>query len=106
MATDWANYGKLCTEAWDKMIAENEELGEGLHVGKIFRTQVADGYALYKIVKINKATVRIEWVDDEYLNADQWHDQVLGNGGSFPKGVIEGIVCQIDALNRIFSKKR
>tara|TARA_Y100000034_G_scaffold115043_1_gene151807 strand:- start:712 stop:1428 length:717 start_codon:yes stop_codon:yes gene_type:complete len=46
---------------------------------------VADGYAIYEIVKINKRTIRLRWVDDPEENPDNYMDQVLGQEGTLDK---------------------
>ena len=99
--------GKEYIEQWDlwfnEQMAASNALPDGLQVGKIFSTQVADGYAYYEIVRVNKQTVRLKWRKE--LSPDGWNDAVLGQGGSFPKHSIEHIIDSADAWKRILSKK-
>jgi hypothetical protein len=88
---------------FNEQMSESDALPDGVQVGKIFSTQVADGYAYYEIVRVNKKTVRLKWRKE--LSPDGWNDAVLGQGGSFPKDSIANIIAQADAMKRIFGKK-
>lgn len=101
---DWKQRMEEERKHFDAEWAKSKALPEGLQVGKLFRTQVADGYAYYEVVKINKRTVRIKWRED--LCADKWQDQILGAGGSFATNVIEPLILREEALDRIFSKQK
>lgn len=94
---------KAQDEKFDKEWAASHALPKGLVVGKLFRLPVGDGYAYYQIEKINKTTVRVKWRPD--LDPDEWMDRVLGDGGSFPKKIIEPIIEGEEALYEIFGKK-
>jgi hypothetical protein len=98
--------GQEYLKQWDlwfkEQTAASDALPEGLQVGKIFSTQVADGYAYYEIVRINKKTVRLKWRKE--LSPDGWNDAVLGQGGSFPKSSIHNIISQADVWKRILEK--
>jgi hypothetical protein len=87
-----------------KAFEESAARGKGLLVGKLFRTQVADGYAVYQVVKINKSSVKVKWRKD--LALDGWQDQTLGAGGTFPKRCVEQPILREEALAEIFSRKR
>jgi len=100
---DFHDYCKEHDKYFEKEINKSNSLPDGLQNGKIIRTQVADGYAYYEIIKINKTTVRIKWRGD--LCLDRWQDQILGSGGSFPKYIIENLAEQEEILKRIFGKK-
>lgn len=52
-------------------------LPKGLCVGKFFHLGVADGSATYEIVRISKATVKVEWRG--YWNGDRYVDRALGH---------------------------
>lgn len=54
----------------------------GLYIGRIIYFSVADGYAVYKITKISKRVVHLEWVDDPSNNPDKYVDRTLGSKGS------------------------
>jgi hypothetical protein len=74
---------------------------KGLQIGKIFSVGVADGYAYYEIVKINKRTVQLRWRKD--LCLDEYMDRILGEGGSFSRNIIESIIVGEDKLAEIFA---
>jgi len=57
----------------------------GLYIGRRLQFSVADGYAIYEIIKVNKKTIRLRWVDDPEENPDNYMDQVLGRVGTLDK---------------------
>lgn len=62
-------------------------------VGSLFVVPVADGYACYEVVKINKVTCEIEWRG--YGGLDRYRDYVLKGGGVFQKEVIKPMVIRL-----------
>jgi hypothetical protein len=48
---------------WTYVKAMEKEAGTGLNVGRVVKFGVSDGYARYIITKINKKTVKLEWLD-------------------------------------------
>lgn len=100
------NHNEMLRELDEQMartkdvIERDKEFVGQFQAGRIFRSQVADGYAFYEVTKVNKTTVRIEWRDD--LGADAYQDMVLGAGGSFPRQTIERIVERQDAITKMF----
>lgn len=91
-------------DAIDKAFKQSNELPEGIYPGKLFRCQVADGYAVYQVLKVNKKTVQVVWRKD--LTIDEWQDSVLGAGGTFPIVPIEKLVRWEEALRKIFSSQK
>jgi hypothetical protein len=90
------NYGK--DTRWDafeadahreaeyrKAAEKSDALPDGCHVGKLFSVGVADGCAWYVITRVSAKSVHLEW---RGYHCDNYHDQVLGWGGSFPKSKI------------------
>lgn len=90
MDNSWyEKFEKHFKAAIEKSIA----LGTDLVVGKIFSIGVADGYAYYEVVRVNKKTVRIKWRKD--LCLDEYCYYGWGGGGTFDKELIEHkVVCQ------------
>ena len=80
----------------------SKNLPEGLQIGKLFSLPVADGAAVYEIVKINQSTVKVKWRKD--LTIDEWQDRVLGAGCSVKRATIERIVHGEEALRKLFSR--
>jgi len=99
MENDWY---KRYEEHFDKEMKKSNALPDGLQKGKIFRIQVADGFAYYEITKVNKLTVIIKWRED--LSLDSYQDRVLGVGGKIDKNRIENIVIWQEKWNKIRSK--
>ena len=75
---------------FNREMAKSEALPKGLQVGKIFQIHVADGYAFYEIVRINKKTVRIKWRRDLCLDEYQYYG--WGEGCSVDKSLIEPLI--------------
>ena len=46
--------------------------------GRTVRFPMADSYALYLVIKVNRTTVRLQWLD----YCDAWIDDRLGKGGN------------------------
>jgi hypothetical protein len=73
-----------------KAIAYSNSLPDGAHNGKLFSVGVADGQAWYVVTKVNKKSVKVEW---RGFCPDNYSDQVLGMGGTFPRDGIESLCC-------------
>lgn len=92
-------YDQYVDKAFEEARELSKSLPDGLHVGKLFSTPVADGKAWYVVTKVNKRTVRVEW---RGFCPDDYMDRVLGSGGSFPKKVIEPLVSFTDGMRNLF----
>lgn len=99
---DWKEQYREFDENFKRTQAASDALPDGLQVGKIISFGVADGYAYYEIVKVNKTTVRLQWRGD--LSLDSYQDRLLGAGGSVPRNMIEPIVAGEDRLKNILSR--
>jgi hypothetical protein len=77
-------------KAFDDAFKNNKKLERGLVSKKVFRIQVADGYAVYEVVRVGPRQTTVKYRED--CVSDDYMDRVLGRGGSFPTKVIEGIV--------------
>jgi len=86
----------------EKETVKSDTLPEGLVVGKLLYTPVADGRAWYQITKVTARTVTLNWRED--LSQDDYQDMFLGTGGNFPKNRIEPIVLQQDAFRQMIRK--
>jgi len=89
---------------FEEAMAKSDALGDGIHEGKIFSVQVADGYSYYQVVRVNKKTVRVIWRKD--LSLDGYKDAVLQDGGSFEIGRIRAIVRLEDYWRGLRQGKR
>lgn len=92
---------KAKSDAQNKLMDELRQLAKTNNtlLGRIIKFPYADGYAMYVVTKVNKKTVRIDWID--YM--DGWVDQRCGEQAmldmDYAKQVIEGE----DALRKIFA---
>ena len=85
-------------KAMQKAIDKNEEIGYGFLVGKVFRFNVADGYAWYELTKLTARTVTLKWRND--LCPDEYRYELLGMGGSFPRKMIEDVCMAHENFER------
>lgn len=84
---DWS--GKF-----DNKMKRQEELIDELHklaranktlLGRTVRFPMADSYALYLVTKVNKTTVRLQWLD----YCDGWMDDRCGNACNIGREYVE-----------------
>lgn len=93
-------YDRYINDTYKEQVKRSEQAGKGLRVHKMFKTHVADGFANYVVTKVNKKTCKIEWRN---FGADEYHDQILGYGGSFPIDIIRQQVEREEAMRELFS---
>lgn len=67
--------------------------------GRVIRFHMADSYALYLVVKVNKTTCRLQWLNW----GDGWMDDRLGKQGSLPINFVHNNICQQDQVKKIFT---
>lgn len=70
--------------------------------GRFIKFPHADSFALYLIVKVNKTTCRLQWID--YM--DGWVDDRLGESGSLPIDYVHSDICGQDNMKKLFGTKR
>ena len=106
---DYSNKSVDGWKAFDKKYQRQNELMDELEkhaydarslTGRILRFQMADSYAIYLVVKVNKTTCRVQWIDW----CDGWVDDRLGESGSLPLDYVHDQICWKDNLNKAFSK--
>jgi hypothetical protein len=81
---------------------EQEQRGELLW--RNFRRNVADGYAYYQIVKVTKKSAIVEVCRGICL--DEWTDNMLGEACGLPLSLVESMIGQKDAMNKLFGSIR
>ena len=104
--TSWSTNNEYYTHVEEQYLiakGKSDQLPEGPHPGKLFRTPVGDGYAFYVVKKVNKKTIDIEW---RGFSGDRWVDFHFGMGGRYPREMIEACVRREDAHRRIFNRPR
>lgn len=67
-------------------------------VGKLFTIPVADGCAIYTVEEEKGKKVLVKWHDIH----DAWTAPVFGQGGWFPKNIVEPLVKQQDGMRKLF----
>lgn len=84
----------------DTLIRELEEYGYKARsmTGRCIKFPHADSFALYMVVKVNKTTCRLQWID----YCDGWQDERLGESGSLPLEFVHSKICGQDKLRELF----
>ncbi len=91
------------TKIWQKALKKNKELGKGLKVGKVFRTQVADGYAVYEIVKIADPISKVKYRSDI---EEDYRSLAVDGEGNILTSQLKKIIEFGETLDELFSKKK
>ena len=101
---------KLETKGWDALKAKikaqdalMDELRElakehNTPLGRIIKFPCGDGYAIYIITKVNKKSVKIEWIN----YGDGWVDKRCGYGGTLNIDYAIYEIKHEDTLRSIF----
>jgi hypothetical protein len=84
-------------EAYERSL-NLEEFG----VGALIQVPVGDGRAYYVVTKVNKRSCAIAW---RGFGADDWTDEVLGWGGTFPLERIQSLWERDRALAELFGRQ-
>ena len=71
-------------------------------LGRTLQFPMADSYALYIIIRVNKTNVVAYWLD----YCDAWQDDRLGVGGELSLEYAKAKVFGRDKLDELFSKKK
>jgi hypothetical protein len=88
----------------DNLMNELKELAKTNKtlLGRVIRFPHADSYAVYVITKVNKKTVRINWVD----YCDAWQDERCGIAANLDIRYATQKIKGEDCLDEMFSKKQ
>lgn len=70
--------------------------------GRTVRFPMADSYAVYLVTKVNKTTVRLQWLD----YCDAWVDDRMGYGGNISASYVQSQVNFDDAWTDRAEKRR
>ena len=81
---------------------DREQKAKGEILWRYFKRNVADGYAFYQIVKVTKKTANVKLCTGICL--DEWVDGMLGIECTLPLLLVEGMISQKDALDKLFNK--
>ena len=101
---DWKEQCQAFDFYFSAEMKKSEESGEGLVKGKIFRLGVADGYAYYEVTKVYKTKVHIKCRLD--LCPDKWTAYPFGEGGSFPRYMVEDLIIAEEKWAKILGAKK
>ena len=94
-------YCQYVEAEFEKACKLSEGLPSGVHVGKMFKIPVADGYAWYIVTKVNKSTCKVEW---RGFCLDRWTDHHFGYGGMYRTADVARYVEREEAMASIFKK--
>jgi hypothetical protein len=98
-ADGWKSY-LIKTEEHDRVIDELRKLAKANNtlLGRIIKFPKGDGYAMYVITKVNKKTVRIDWID----YGDGWIDDRCGKAALIDIDYASSKVIGEDKLMELF----
>ena len=82
-----------------KAIENNERLGKGLKVGKVFRVLVADSYAIYEIKRVGKLVSKVIRRTDI---GDEYYAECVDSDGNILTSILKKIVDREERLMEIF----
>jgi hypothetical protein len=99
---DWETTRRQRNERWADEVERSQQLPEALVAGKVFALCVADGKVLYKVTALRKTQCQVQIVEG---GPDHYRDAVLGDGGWFPKRVIEPLVLRHHRLTALFRQR-
>lgn len=97
----WKAY-KQKSEALDALMDDMKQQArkEKTLLGRMIKFPCADGYAMYVITKVNKATVKIVWVD----YSDGYVDDRCGYGAMLDIAYAKSKIKGEDVLEKLFKK--
>lgn len=81
-------------------ILKKQARKENSLLGRIIKFPCVDNYAIYVITKVNKSTVKIEWVD----YGDRWVDDRCGKAAMIDIVYAKHKVKSEDMMDKLFSK--
>ena len=81
--------------------ADGQNAGKFM-AGRLLSIPMGDGYAVYEVTKVTPKTATVKWRPDAAM--DDWQDQILGDGGTFPRDRIEPLVERQDRISSLFGK--
>lgn len=111
----WSDTSRSSTDVLDramKMEDENIAQMEKINVEcraagslqfRCFQLQVADGYAYYQVMEVGSRTVKVRHIPGI---GDNYKDEMLGDGGTFPLVPIRRLIQAEDAFNDFISKRK
>lgn len=90
-------------ENWQKLQKEDQEAkNNGTLVNRYIQEGVADGYAIYKIIRENRKTVRIRVVTGL---GDDWQVSYWGAEATIEKSYAEANIRRREGLAELFGRK-
>jgi hypothetical protein len=99
--TDWEKARVNSEHNYDVLKGiDKEQRDRGLLLWRYFRRNVADGYAYYQIVRVTKKSAIVEVCRGICL--DEWTDNMLGESCELPIKIVEDLIKQKDALEKLF----
>ena len=99
---DMDAYRKAEEARWAEENKYQDTLPEGLVRGKLIRFQIADGYAYYRVVKVNKTTVRLR---HQKMGGDDWSNPAIGFEGTLGVRQVAALIRQQEVWKKLMAKK-
>ena len=101
---DWDEIDRILEENWKALHEHDKKLGkEGKLVGRFIKEGVADGNAIYQIIKENKRTVRIRRIP--FVCPDEYQVRYWGNEATIDKAYAIKSIRGREAISKIFGRK-
>lgn len=91
---DISNFEEVLEENMEKARKRNENLGEGLKVGKVVNFPVADGYSWYEIEEIGDKVSRVGYLPE--LCVDNYQAKEVDSDGYILTSNLKQAVNQVD----------
>ncbi len=111
----WSDNSRSSTDVLDRVmkmedenIAHMEKINDecrkaGSLKFRCFQLQVADGYAYYQVMEVGSRTVKVRHISGI---GDNYKDDILGDGGTFPLIPIRKLIEAEDKFNDLIAKRQ
>lgn len=99
----WEQLEPVLKENWGKLVEQDTKAKEaGTLVGRYIREPVADGNAIYIIIKVCKRVVHIRYVPE--VCPDEYRYSYWGNGGTIRRDYAENSVSWRDNMKEVLAR--
>jgi len=99
---DWQEAKVNADHNWNVLNGiDKEQKDKGEYLWRYFRRNVADGYAIYQIVKVTKKSAKVEVCRGVEL--DEWTDNLLGYECELPLKIVTDMIDSKDKMDAFFN---
>lgn len=99
LTVDMKTYMENCQKLDADVLAFDRSLGKGVKVGRIIRTPIADGYAMYFIVGLTKSHAKLV----HFPIGDAWTSPAVSRDGLAPRYFVDECIRRGDGFRKIFA---